>query len=59
MAVHMEPQRKRRDRQLALSEQGQETPPWTTLPIECRREVVALLAKMLRSERAEEEVADE
>jgi hypothetical protein len=41
---------KRKPRQLALTEQGQETPVWATLPEECRRQVVELLAKLLQSE---------
>ena len=52
---------KRKGRQLGLTEQQQEKPPrWETLPEESRREVVALVAKLLRNEIATtEEVADE
>ena len=46
-------------RQLALTEQDQRVPRWTTLPEECRREVVALLARLLRSEVVDEEADDE
>lgn len=60
MRCRMAHQRKRKGRQLALTEQGQETPRWSTLPIECRREVVELVIKILRNESlAEEEVTDE
>ena len=53
-------QRKRKSRQLALTEQRQDLPHWATLPVECRREVVELVAKLLRRETiADEEVADE
>jgi hypothetical protein len=51
---------KQRVRQLALTEHRQETPHWETLPEDCRREVVALLAELLRSAAcADEEMADE
>jgi hypothetical protein len=54
-------QRKRKARQLALTEQHQRIPSWTTLPEECRREVVALLARLLRGEVVSngEEASDE
>jgi len=56
----MNPRSKRRRRQLALTEQSQETPRWAALPEDCRREVVALLARLLLGEsNQEEEVADE
>jgi hypothetical protein len=53
--------RKKTTRQLALAEHDQRLPSWATLPEDCRREVVALLAKLLRSERAAsaEEANDE
>ena len=53
----------RKARQLALTEQDQRTPRWETLPEECRREAIALLATLLRNEALaddeEEEVDDE
>ena len=42
--------KRRRARQLVLTEQAQELPRWRMLPEECRREVVELLAKLLRAE---------
>ena len=52
---------KQRGRQLSLTEQRQrELPHWETLPEDCRRELVALLAELLRSAaHAEKEVTDE
>jgi len=52
---------KRTLRQLALNERGQQVPSWTTLPDECRRAVVALLARLMQSESVanEEESNDE
>jgi hypothetical protein len=45
---------------MGLGEGGQRIPQWTKLPEECRREVIALLAKLLRSEAlAAEETDDE
>jgi len=49
---------KRKTRQLALTERGQRLPLWSALPDEVRREVVALLAKLMQSEQCEV-VADE
>jgi predicted Fe-S protein YdhL (DUF1289 family) len=52
--------RKARRRQLGLSESRLEIPQWTTLPEETRREVIALLAALLRSDvLGAEEVDDE
>ena len=52
--------RPKRARQLALTEQRLEIPRWESLPMECKREVVSVLAKMLRSALdAKEEVVDE
>lgn len=52
---------KSRARQLGLAEaSNRKTPPWPMLPEECRREVVELLARLVRSEGvAEKEVTDE
>lgn len=50
---------KRKPRQLALTEQGQQIPRWATLPEECRQQVVALIARMLRSELAADEEMDD
>jgi hypothetical protein len=56
----MNVRRKREGRQLVLTEQSEESPPWGALPEEVRGEVVALLAKLLSSELStDEEVADE
>jgi len=56
----MSKRRKREGRQLALREQGQETPSWSSLPEACRRELVELLAKLILGEAVgEEEVTDE
>jgi hypothetical protein len=57
----MDRRSKRKARQLALTEREQLVPSWATLPEECRREVVALLARLLRSEAVagDEEVHDE
>ena len=41
--------RRRRPRQLVLTEQDQQVPQWATLPEEIRREIVELLAKLLRA----------
>jgi hypothetical protein len=53
--------RKRRAeaRQMALGESAQQVPAWTTLPEACRREVIELLAKLLRSEALATEEADD
>ena len=43
-----------------MKEQGQETPNWSSLPEDCRRELVELLAKLVLGEASgEEEVSDE
>jgi len=58
----MKVRRKRGGRQLVLTEQSEESPVWEALPEEVRREVVALLAKLLSSavtEGSAEEAADE
>ena len=55
----MQVRRKKPTRQLTLAEQDQETPLWSTLPEESRREVVTLLARLLRNEAGTEEVGDE
>jgi hypothetical protein len=60
MPSGMAHQRKRKGRQLSLTEHSRELPHWATLPVECRREVVELVAKLLRSETiADDEVVDE
>ena len=60
MAPRMDRRGKRRARQLALTEREQRIPSWATLPEECRREVVALLVRLLRNDVvATEEVDDE
>jgi len=46
-------------RQLQLAERGQRAPQWASLPEECRREVLELLARLLRNEAIAEEVGDE
>lgn len=46
-------------RQLALTEARQSIPQWAALPEDCRREVVELLAKLLRNEALAEEAGDE
>jgi hypothetical protein len=47
-------------RQLTLVERSQPLPHWATLPQECRLEIVALLARLVRNEIvAEWEVEDE
>jgi len=51
--------RRKEARQLALTERQDETPRWETLPEGCRREVVALLARLIRNEIDAEEVTDE
>jgi hypothetical protein len=61
MASSMENRQRRAEaRQIALAEQGQLVPQWVSLPVECRREVLDLLALLLRSEPlADEETGDE
>jgi hypothetical protein len=48
-----------RSRQLDLTEMARNTPQWSALPEECRREVIELLAKLVRNEVAGEEKGDE
>lgn len=55
----MNVRRKREGRQLGLMEQNEATPRWETLPEQVRRDVITLLAKLLRNDAGEEEVADE
>lgn len=51
--------KKKKPRQLALMEQNQQIPRWVSLSDERRREVVDLLAPMLRNDDVTEEVDDE
>jgi hypothetical protein len=44
---------------MGLGESGQRIPEWTKLPEGCRREVIALLAKLFRSEALAAEEADD
>jgi hypothetical protein len=46
-------------RQLALMEAKLRVPHWTMLPEECRREVIELLARLLRNEAVVSEEADD
>jgi hypothetical protein len=54
------PKRSAKKRQLALLERRPCAPTWSTLPEDCRREVVQLFARLLRpSQETESEAGDE
>ena len=60
MRRRMTKRQKREGRQLALKEQGEVTPSWSSLPEDCRRQLIELLAKLMLGETSvEAEVADE
>jgi len=46
-------------RQLALREWRQQVPRWRELPVEVRRDIVALLGRLLRDAGARREAGDE